>query len=240
MLLKTRGIALRLTNYSESSVVAQIYTEELGLQSYLINGAKKPKAKIHINMLQPLHLLEMVVYNKNGNGLQRIKEAQQYPVLQQIPLDIVRSSIVIFLNEVLYKVLKHQVPDGNLFQFIHQSILWLDQTPEPIHNFHLSFLMKLSKFLGYLPTTTPQVQTFFDLEEGSFAAHAPAHSNILQGHHTHLFHSILRMSYEESSMLRMNHNDRVFLLHKIVDFYKFHTENFGQIYAIEILEEVFH
>src|SRR5690606_29152997 len=91
MLQQTKGITLKVTNYSESSVVAQIYTEVLGLQSYLINGARKPKAKIPFNMLQPFHLLEMVVYNKENNNLQRIKEAQQLPPLKSIPLDIVKS-----------------------------------------------------------------------------------------------------------------------------------------------------
>ncbi|HMR18590.1 MAG TPA: DNA repair protein RecO, partial [Sphingobacterium sp.] len=141
MIVRTKGVVLKVTSYAENSVVVQVFTEDLGLQSYMVNGAKKPKAKIHINMLQPLHLLDMVVYNKNTASLQRIKEAQQTPVLQQIPVDIVKGAITIFLNEVLYKVLKHQQPDPQLFRFIHQSILWLDQTQSPITNFHLCFLI---------------------------------------------------------------------------------------------------
>jgi len=144
MIIKTRGIVLKVTDYADSSVVTQIFTEELGLQSYIINGAKKPKAKIHINMLQPLHLLEIVAYVKENNSLQHIKEARQTPVFRQIPLDIVKSSLALFLNEVLYKVLKHQQPDAYLFHFIHESILWLDQTQQPVSNFHLCFLMKFS------------------------------------------------------------------------------------------------
>lgn len=240
MLQRTRGIALKVTNYSENSVVAQIYTEDLGLQSYLINGARKPKAKIHLNLLQPLHPLDMVVYVKDNGTLQRIKEAQASPVLQHIPLDITKSAVSMFLNEVIYKVLKHQSPDPKLFQFIHQSILWLDQTTSPIYNFHLCFLMKLSRFLGYTPTTAPEIKPFFDLVEGVFTRYAPAHTYVLQEPHTSMFHAILSTNYDHSQYITMKHTDRIYLLQQIINFYRLHTENFGKVNSLIILEEIFH
>src|SRR5690349_12859257 len=108
MLHKTRGIVFKTTNYSESSVVVQVFTEKFGLQSYLINGVKKPKAKIKMNILQPLHLLEMVVYHKPSGNIQRAAEVRQQPVFLTIPYDIVKSSLVMFLNEVLYKAIRQQ------------------------------------------------------------------------------------------------------------------------------------
>lgn len=240
MIVRTKGIVLKVTSYGENSVIAQVFTEDLGLQSYIINGAKKPKAKVHINMLQPLHLLDMVVYNKNTASLQRIKEAQQTPVLQQIPLDIVKSSVTIFLNEVLYKVLKHQQPDPQLFHFIYQSILWLDQTESPISNFHLCFLIKLSKFLGYLPTVTPDKKPYFDLMDGVFTQTLPPHSYVLQEPHTSILHTILSTSYEDSHLCQMKHEDRIYMLEQIINFYRLHTIHFGNINSLEILEEIFH
>jgi DNA repair protein RecO (recombination protein O) len=240
MLVRTKGIVLKVTSYAENSVVVQVFTEELGLQSYLVNGAKKPKAKIHSNMLQPLHLLDMVVYHKNTGSLQRIKEAQQTPVLQQIPLDIVKGSVAMFLNEVLYKVLKHQQPDPHLFHFVYQSVLWLDQTASPIGNFHLSFLVKLSKFLGYLPTATPDKKPFFDLMEGVFTQSLPAHSYVLQEPHTSILHTILSTGYEGSRLYQMKREDRVYMLEQVINFYRLHTSHFGQINSLEILSEIFH
>ncbi|NGM74618.1 DNA repair protein RecO [Sphingobacterium sp. SGL-16] len=240
MLHKTRAIALKITNYSENSVVAQFFTEEFGIQSYLINGARKPKAKIHVNMLQPLHLLDLVVYYKDTGSLQRIKEATSWPILQQIPLEITKSSVAIFLNEILYKVLKQQQPDPHLFNFIQQSILWLDQTDEPIQNFHLCFLMKLSRFLGYMPSSSDEILPYFDLVDGVFTKYAPAHTYTLQAPHTHMFHAILNVSYEESHLIQMKHEDRIYLLSQIINFYKVHTENFGTVNSLQILEEIFH
>src|SRR5690606_29459818 len=142
MLQQTKGIALKITEYSESSVVAQIYTESFGLQSYLINGAKKPRAKISSGMLQPFHLLELTVYHKETGSLQRIKEAHQTPALRSIPLDIVKSSLAIFINEVLYKVLRHQQADPMLYRFLEGAIVWLDESNAGLANFHLVFLAK--------------------------------------------------------------------------------------------------
>ena len=239
MIQKTKGIALKVTNYSESSVVAQVFTEDLGMQSYLINGARKPKAKIHSNLFQPLHLLEMVVYNKDSNSLQRIKEAQALPTLYEIPLDILKGSVAMFLNEVLYKVLKHQHADPYLFRFIQQSILWLDQTQLPIQNFHLCFLMQLSKYLGYLPSITQSRKPFFDLMDGVFTDYAPAHTYVLQDPHTQLFYDILNTTYEQAHAIPMKREERVYLLEQIINFYKLHTENFGSVHSLAILEELF-
>src|SRR3954470_10795259 len=122
MLHKTRGIVFKTTDYGESSVIVQVFTEKFGLQSYLINGVKKPKAKISRNMLQPLHLLDMVVYHKSAGNVQRIYELKTSPVLLSIPYDVIKSSMAMFLNEVLYKAIKQQTADENLFDFVFSAI----------------------------------------------------------------------------------------------------------------------
>ena len=102
MLHKTRGIVFKTTDYGETSVIVQIFTEKFGLQSYIINAVKKPRAKISRNMLQPLHLLDMVVYHKSAGNVQRIAEMKNSPVLLSIPYDVVKRSLAMFLNEVLF------------------------------------------------------------------------------------------------------------------------------------------
>src|ERR1700761_5207708 len=151
MLHKTRGIVFKTTDYSESSVIVQVFTEKFGLQSYIVNGAKKPRAKISMNMLQPLHLLDMVVYHKNTGQVQRISELKNSPVLQSIPYDVIKSSIAIFLNEVLYKAVRQQSADESLFDFVFNAIEWLDHQHEGLSNYHLLFLVRLTRYLGFYP-----------------------------------------------------------------------------------------
>lgn len=237
MLLQTKGITLKITNYSESSVVAQIYTEAAGLQSYMINGARKAKAKIPLNMLQPFHLLELIVYKKETTNLQRIKEAQQSPVLRSIPLDIVKTSIALFLNEVLYKVLRHQHPDPFLYQFMENSIIWLDQTDEGLANYPLIFLAKLTHYLGFKPEISQK--PYVDLMEGKFTDQLPGHVYTIQSPHSDYFREIMNCSYSACNKIKLKRSDRSYLLQKLIDYYRLHTENFGEINSLYILEEVF-
>ena len=239
MLHKTKGIALRTTNYAETSVVAKIYTQKFGLQAYLINGVKKPKAKIPMNMLQPMHLLDMVVYHKPNGNMQRIKDASSSPVLQSIPYNIVKSSIVIFLNEMIYKSIKQQHEDEIMFEFIAKSIELLDESEDGIANFHLIFLLKLTRFLGFHPDLGGAEKfNFFDLKEGVFVAHQPPHTFFIEADLKTQWLTLFRNSIENFDELRIGSSVRKILLNKIIEFYSFHIEDFGMVKSHEILEEV--
>lgn len=237
MLQQTKGIALKVTDYSESSVVAQIYTETFGLQSYLINGAKKPRAKISTRMLQPFHLLELTVYHKETGNLQRIKEASQSPVLRRIPLDIVKSSLAIYINEVLYKVLRHQQADPLLYQFLEHAIIWLDEAETGLANFHLVFLAKLTHFLGFKPRLSHH--RYFNLMEGEFSQQMPPHVFMMDQPYSDILRLIFESNFSDCNKIKLTTNDRSYLLEKIIDFYRLHTENFGQLNSTAILEQVF-
>lgn len=238
MLHKTRGIVLKSTNYSESSVVAQVFTEKFGLQSYMVNGARKPKAKIGITLLQPLHLLDMVVYHRANASLQRMSEARQKPAFQTIPYDITKSAVALFLNEVLYRCLRQQSADEPLFNYVFNAISWLDNTEKMPPNFHLLFLLKLSRYLGFLPALPKPGQSFFDLKDGIFCSYPPAHHLVLQHPHTSQFANLLAASFDQLDALRFSLADRRFLLGRILEFYQFHVDNLGEIKSHEVLEAV--
>ena len=239
MLHKTKGIVLRTTNYAETSVVAKIYTQKFGLQAYLINGVKKPKAKIPLNMLQPMHLLDMVVYHKPNGNMQRVKDVSSSPVLQTIPYDIVKSSIVIFLNEMIYKSIKQQHEDEVMFEFIAKSIELLDHSEHGIANFHLIFLLKLTRFLGFHPDLGGAERfNFFDLMEGVFVANQPPHTFFIEADLKTQWLQLFKNSIENFEELRISSSVRKVLLNKIIEYYSFHIEGFGVVKSHEILEEV--
>ena len=238
MLHKTRGIVLKATNYSESSVVAQVFTEKFGLQSYMVNGARKPKAKIGTTLLQPLHLLDMVVYHRPNASLQRISEARQKPAFQTIPYDIGKSSVALFLNEVLYKCLRQQSADEPLFSYVFNAVSWLDNTEKMPPSFHLLFLLKLSRYLGFHPAQPKPGQRYFDLKDGVFCSHLPAHPLVLEQPYTALFADLLAASFDRLETLRLSLADRRFLLGRILAFYQFHVDNLGEIKSHDVLEAV--
>src|SRR5690554_2196617 len=237
MLEKTRGIVLKLTNYGDSSVVAQIYTESFGLQSYMVHGAKKPKAKIRINMLQPLRLLDMVVMHKSNSDLQRIAELKMSPAFHSIPYDMAKSSVVMFLNEVLYKVLRHQDADPPLFQFIFHAISWLDSSERMPANFHLYFLMRMTRFLGFQPDRRDRGSLYFDLRDGLYLRLAPAHPHVLSEPYASYFEDLAAQPMEELHHIRIPKEQRRYLLEKIVEYYRLHV-SLSEIKSQAVLETV--
>ena len=235
---KTRGIVLRVTSYAESSAVVQVFTEQFGLQSYLVNGVKKPKARIPLTILQPLHLLEMVVFHKPQGGLQRISEARQIPLFRTIPYDVMKSSVVLFLNEMLYKCLRQQSADEPLFAFVFNALVWLDETADMPANFHLYFLMRLTRFLGFCPAAPGPGHAYFDLKDGVFCRQAPGHSLVLMEPQTSQWALVLRCRLDDLSGLTISRADRQFLTAKMIDFYRLHIDHIGELKSHQVLEEV--
>ncbi|MDB4921340.1 DNA repair protein RecO [Mucilaginibacter sp.] len=239
MLHKTRGIVFKTTDYGESSIVVQVFTEKFGLQSYMVNGAKKPKAKISRNMLQPLHLLDMVVYHKETGNVQRIKELKTSPMLLTIPYDVIKSSMAMFLNEVLYKAVKQQSADEQLFEFVFSAIEWLDNQTEGLANFHLLFLIRLTRYLGFYPDRYLAGEAdYFDLKNGVFSKYKPDSILYLSPPHTQNFTALLQSTFESIANVKLSNDDRRYLISKLLEYYAMHIEGFGNIRSHEVLEEV--
>lgn len=239
MLHKTRGIVLRTINHRETSVICQIFTEKFGLQSYIINGAKRSRAKIHINILQPLHLLEMVVYHKASGDIQRISEARQIPPFQSIPYDDRKRALAIFLTEILKKCLKQQSADEPLFNYVYYSVSWLDKAEGAFPDFHLHFMMQLSKYLGFFPSRPARELRYFDLKDGVFLGQPPHHEFFLEDEQTTLWLAFMSMTLSNLPAFKIPLTERRKLLYRMIDYYTLHVDNFGKIQSHLILEEVF-
>ncbi|MCD4664768.1 MAG: DNA repair protein RecO [Bacteroidales bacterium] len=169
MLHKTRGIVLNKVKYSETSLIVKIYTELFGLQSYLIRGIRNKKSKIKPSLLQHLALIELIVYHKEKKSIQHIKEIKSAYQFKSVPFDIRKSSIIIFLNEILYKVIKEEESNKSLFEFLFNTIQILDINEKGVSDFHLIFLVQLTKFLGFFPKNNfSKTRDNFNLEDGEF------------------------------------------------------------------------
>ena len=190
-------------------------------------------------MLQPLHLVDMVVYHKPNSSIQRISELRPTPVFRTIPYDILKSTIILFLNEVLYKSIRQQNADENIFDYIFNAVLWFDENELASANFHLAFLLKLSRFLGFAPSTeTKSDYSFFDLQEGEFKSLPPLHPYFIEKHAASLFIELFTTPFEKLAEIKIDNTTRRLILDKILVYYTLHTSSFGEIKSHQILEEV--
>ncbi|GAB2477405.1 DNA repair protein RecO [Algoriphagus taiwanensis] len=151
MIKKTSGIVLSYIRYKETSIIVKIFTRELGLKSYLINGVRSQGKSSKMALYQPLTVLDLVVYDKENAGLQRVSEAKiQFP-LQMIPFDFQRTGIALFMTEVINRSIYENYQNEYLFDFIEESIRTLDQKDTFLAHFPLVFLLEKAKYLGFGP-----------------------------------------------------------------------------------------
>jgi DNA repair protein RecO (recombination protein O) len=237
MLHKTRGIVFNSSEYGETSLVVQIYTELFGIQSYIINGVRKKHAKHHSNVFQRLTPVDLVVYHKERPGLQRISDIRPNPPLATIPFNVLKSSVVFFIDEILYKSIREEESNPPLFDFIFESIQWLDHSQHAPKNFHLIFMILLSRFLGFSPTRNYSAgQTIFNLKDGHFQHSFPIHPHFIPPEHSFVFNKLLSANY--SSEIEITNEERRLMINYLIEFYALHIEGFGAVKSHKVLEQV--
>jgi DNA repair protein RecO (recombination protein O) len=239
MLHKTDGIILHTVKYSENSIIAKIYTSEFGLQSYMISGVRNKKSKHKSALLQPLSLVDLVVSNSSKGGLQRVTEIDLLQPYTDTPYNVIKSSIAIFLNEILYKVLKEEHADPDMFEYVKNALLVLDLKQESCSNFHIYFMVQLSRYLGFAPheVLSPQ-PVFFDLREGRFLPAIPSHSHYLSVTDSRLFQEFMQAGFEDFHLIKTDRLQRKELLQALILYYQLHITAFGEIKSLSILEEI--
>jgi DNA repair protein RecO (recombination protein O) len=229
MLHKTRGIGLSYLRYRESSIITKIYTEAFGIQTYIVNGVRSSKSKNNrIALFQPLTLLDMVVYHKNKEDtVHRISELKCYAPFHSIPFDVIKSSLALFITEILGKTLREEESNELLFRFIEESILYLDNAETNFENFHIQFLMQLASYLGF------GIETVDDLERELKSNHYPQIPD-------HVEHQVIEqfLFSDYGLSIPLDRARRIRILEKLIFFYKIHMETLGEIRSMEVLREV--
>lgn len=239
MLEHTRGIFLRSVKYSETSVIAVIYTQAYGRQSYMVNGARSKKSVGKTVAFQPLYLLDLEIYYHPGREIHRLKEVRIANPYSTIPFDIRKTSEVIFLAEILNKCLIEEEPNNGLFDFIYNSLSYLDLAEHGISNFHIWFIFKLTQFLGIYPNSDQaRISHYFDLQKAMFVSHEPIHGQFADKHVTALFSRLFEVDQTTLEQLDYNHHDRRQVLDMLIEYYRIHFDNLGEIRSLSVLKEV--
>jgi len=239
MLIKTRGIVLRAIKYGETSIIADILTEEKGLHSFIASGVRSNKSAMPYSLFQPMMAVEGIAYFKEDpSALHRLKELRACLILTAIPFEIKRGAVALFMAEICRKSITEVEYDPDLFEFVFQNIQWLDESPHPIANIHLHFLLHLTGYLGFQPVLEFALDqsTFFDLKEGTFLPERPNHRFYMEMDATSHMLSLLQSTLQECHLVQLTRPERKTLLNNLIQFYQFHIQGFKEVHTPEILE----
>lgn len=240
MISKTRGIILKTLKYGESSLILDIYTEDFGLRSYIVGGVRNKKKGNKAGLLQIMAMVSLVAYHKSSNSLNRIKEIKAERMYQSLPFEIAKSSVGLFITEVTRRSITQDEQSDSLFYLLHQSYQYLDEAKGSITLFPIIFLLKLSKELGFSPADNySQDREVFDIQQGEFISVTTQSDYVLEPETSQYLYSLLFEEYGISNQFKISKQIRQQLLNQLVNFYRIHVDNFGQIKSLEVLKEVF-
>jgi DNA repair protein RecO (recombination protein O) len=219
MLHKTRGVVFRFTKYGESSIIVNIFTDVFGLQSYIVNGVRSRTTKNRIALYQPLTLLDLVVYHRENANINRIKEVKCLYPYQSIYLDIRKSGVALFINEIVNKTIKEESHAEELCDFMINSLVTLDRLENQIENFHLRFLLKLSRHLGF----------------GAYNTNEVLGARLIDASTEQLLDGLIGSDYPDA--LTITNPQRRELLDVLLRFFSDHV-SLGEIRSVQVLREV--
>jgi DNA repair protein RecO (recombination protein O) len=228
MLYKTKGIVLSSIKFKESSIIVKIYTEAFGIQSYIVNGVRTNKSKFNkIALFQPLTLLDMVVYHKPGTDtLQRLSEVKNSYPFKTLPFDMVKTSLALFMAELMGKCLREEEGNDRLFIFLEESVVGLDRAEAGLESYHLFFMARLAGYLGF------GIDSPVEFLKGLREYRYPVAADSLSGPLSCL------LKEDVTGLRQSGRAGRSELLSQLLYYYGVHLESFGEMRSLEVLRDV--
>ncbi len=238
MQVTTKAIVLSAIKYGDTSLIIKAFTASDGLKSYLLKGVlASKKGKLKTSYFQLLSQLEIVAFHKNKGTLETIREAKVNYYYQTLHTDIVKNGLTFFLAEMLSNSIHEEEGNQNLFDFLEASLQWLDENDD-ISNFHIFFLLSLSKYLGFYPDTSDKNAAYFDLQEGDFI-HTPSLNPLVLGGNLIYFKQFLGINFDAIHTIKMNKKHRQELLKLLILYFELHLQGFRKPKSLKVLNEVF-
>lgn len=238
MIVNTQALVFSAIKYSEADLIVCCFTESHGIKSYLLrNVLKAKKSKIKASYFQPLTQLELVATHKNKGTLEYIREVKVAYPYKSLHTDITKSSVVMFLAEILKNCIREEEPNPLLFQFLQQSLQWLDHSKNSA-NFHIYFLLRLSDFLGFYPDASQLELPYFNIQEGNFQL-GKADGYCVEGTAVENLKKFFATSFPEMESVRLSQKARAELVELLLDYYHYHVQGYQRPKSLDILHQLF-
>ena len=240
MLTKTTAIVLHNIKYGDTKMIVDMFTRSHGRMSFVVPIPKSAKSKFRKQLFQPLALLSLEYDYRPKVQLQKIKEAGILHPYSSLLFDIDKLTVSMFIAEFLYHSLYGEQQNEQMFDYISDSMQWFDSSPISAANFHLVFMMRLSRFLGFYPNLDDYVHgCVFDLRNGGFSSVAPLHSDFLSADEASLISLMMRMNYPTMHLFKFSREQRNRILDVILSYYRLHIPGFPEMKSLDVLRRLY-
>lgn len=240
MLTKSQAIVLHSIKYGETRLIVDMFTRNFGRQSFIVSIPKTPKGKIKKQFFQPLTLLEIETDIRQNLQLQKLGDVRLATPFTSIPFEPDKLAISLFVAEFLYYALRSEQRNELLYDYLEHSIMWLDGQQNSFANFHLVFLLRLTRFLGFYPNLDDYEDgDYFDLRESEFMRNPPVHKDFLHPEEAKKVQLMMRMDFPTMHLFRMSHEERNRLLEVALKYYRLHLPDFPEMKSIEVLQALY-
>jgi len=239
MLVKTEAIVLHSFKYGESRLIVDMFTKEVGRMSFIVPIPKTPKSRLKKQYFQPMTLLEVECDVRQRVQLQKLKDARLLTAYASIPFSPEKLALSLFIAEFLYHALRSEQQNTSLFSYVCDSMQWLDITTDGYANFHLTFLMRMSRFLGFFPNLDDYAEgCVFDMRSATFSLQVPTHRDFLQPHEAQMIHLLMRMDFATMHLFRFSHHERNHIIDVLLHYYRLHIPQFPELKSLNVLQEL--
>lgn len=235
-----KAVVLHTIKYSDEAIIAHLLTERSGCVGMVVRISRSRRTSIRHSLFQPLAVLDVEWTERPRATLQRPRSVQAAHPFASIPYDPHKTAIALFLSDFLYHAVRNEPDTQAVFQYVERSVEWLDTCRSGFANFHLVFLLRLTRFLGFMPNAgEARPGDWFDLRASCFVRERPPHTDCLPPADAALVPKLLRMRYETMRLFRFSGDERSRLLERINDYYRLHVPDFPELKSLAVLKDIF-
>jgi DNA repair protein RecO (recombination protein O) len=238
MVVHTDAIVISALKYGEADLIVKCYTQKCGLKSYMLRGVlKSRKGKFKTSLFQPLTQLELVAKHKDKGSLEYLQDAKVLTPYQSLHTNVVKSAMVMFLSEMLKNTIQEEEQNENLYEYLLNTFNWLDSNDQ-IANFHLLFLLNLTRYLGFYPDDSDTDHLYFNMLDGVFED-TKANNYCVEGQDVELLKQLLGINFDDLESVKLSKNHRSGFLGFLLNYFQIHIENFKKPKSLSVLNEIF-
>lgn len=239
MLVKTEAIVLHAIKFGESRLIVDMFTREVGRVSFAVPIPKTSKRRLKKQYFQPMTLLEVECDIRQRDQLQKLKDARLLAAYASIPFSPEKLALSLFTAEFLCHALRAEQQNEPLFVYLYDSMQWLDMIETGFANFHLTFLIRMSRFLGFYPNLDDYVRgCIFDLRTATFSLQVPTHRDFLQPDDAQRIHTLMRMDFPTMHLFRLSRQERNRITEVLLHYYQLHIPQFPELKSLDVLKEL--